>query len=82
MRLKGTGRKRKGSEVRLPAFESTSAVSHCVTMKKLLNLSELELNHPLNGGNHTVSFKSLLGLNEMIPAKYTGLTPGICHVVV
>ena len=49
MRLKGTGRKRKGSEVRLPAFESTSTVSHCVTMQKLLNLSELELNHPLNG---------------------------------
>lgn len=41
--------KSKGSDVRLPALESTSAVTHCVTLGKLLNLSELEFSHLLNG---------------------------------
>lgn len=69
-RQKGIGIKRKGSEVRLLGFESTSTVTCCVTLGKLLNLSELELSHLLNGGNHTRYFKRLLGLNEMIYLKY------------
>lgn len=71
--------KSKGSDVRLPGFESLFTVTHLVTLGKLLALSELEFSHPLNGGyfshpltggNNSTYFKGLQGSEEMIYFKY------------